>query len=391
MAMKRLLRCGALAVSVAMLVSGFGGVALGAAAARGSSGTVPRIPLLDWTPKRTGAEAASLRMLAGASTSLQTFTTKVHDGTSTFSYTMVGKNPFVHQATPKTTIKTTLIPVIVKFSNGDKWDPTAINSCDSKSAVTRTQKSPVFVAQPWKFGPTSVGTGQYLDAFQRAEFYRQTRPAGINPGYHVALTLATHAPLVLTVPNAKRAEVGAGCGNFKLARVEINYLDAQLQHYIKTTLGSAATNTFPLFLVANVTEYDTTPGGFYIGGYHNAMVNAGKFQTYALSMYDTSGDFTWSADTAILTHEVGEWMNDPNTVNPTKRWGHTGQVSGCQNNLEVGDPLTGTFITDTLNGKTYHLQELAFFSWFYHSKPSLGVNGWFSSHGTFKTSAKTCT
>jgi hypothetical protein len=48
-------------------------------------------------------------------------------------------------------------------------------------------------------------------------------------------------------------------------------------------------------------------------------------------------------------------------------------------------------ITDRLNGKTYHLQEIAFFSWFYHSSPSLGVNGWFSSNGTFTTSAPPCT
>jgi len=92
-----------------------------------------------------------------------------------------------------------------------------------------------------------------------------------------------------------------------------------------------------------------------------------------------------------MSHEVAEWMNDPFGNNPTKPWGNIGQVSGCQNNLEVGDPLTGTGITDTLNGKTYHLQELAFFSWFYHSSPSLGANGWFSSNGTFRTSAAPCT
>ena len=29
-------------------------------------------------------------------------------------------------------------------------------------------------------------------------------------------------------------------------------------------------------------------------------------------------------------------------TNPTPKWGHIGQVSGCQSNLEVGDPLSGT-------------------------------------------------
>ena len=125
-------------------------------------------------------------------------------------------------------------------------------------------------------------------------------------------------------------------------------------------------------------------------GYHDALANAGRLQSYGVAMYDNSGDFRGSADTTVLSHEVAEWMNDPYVDNPTKPWGNIGQVSGCQGNLEVGDPLSGTAITDTLNNKTYHLQELAFFSWFYHSSPSLGVNGWFSSNGTFRTSARPC-
>jgi hypothetical protein len=49
------------------------------------------------------------------------------------------------------------------------------------------------------------------------------------------------------------------------------------------------------------------------------------------------------SDTVILSHELAEWVNDPFVNNPTPAWGNTGQVVGaCQNNLEVGDPLTGT-------------------------------------------------
>ena len=54
-----------------------------------------------------------------------------------------------------------------------------------------------------------------------------------------------------------------------------------------------------------------------------------------------------------------------------------------------GDPLTGTnvpTVTSTVNGFDYHLQELAFFSWFYGA-PSIGVNGWFSDNNTFTTDA----
>ena len=90
------------------------------------------------------------------------------------------------------------------------------------------------------------------------------------------------------------------------------------------------------------------------------------------------------------TQQVSEWLDDPNVVNLTKGWGNIGQVSGCQFNLETGDPLTGTSFADTLNGKTYHLQELAFYSWFYHQNPSQGVNGWFSNRGKFTVDAEPC-
>jgi hypothetical protein len=102
-------------------------------------------------------------------------------------------------------------------------------------------------------------------------------------------------------------------------------------------------------------------------------------QTFSPLDFDTTGLFGPSVtDTSIMAHEVGEWQDDPFGNNPTPAWGHTGQVAGCQNNLEVGDPLTGTNIAPVTmpNGFTYHLQELAFFSWFYGAhRPSESMTG----------------
>ncbi len=90
-----------------------------------------------------------------------------------------------------------------------------------------------------------------------------------------------------------------------------------------------------------------------------------------------------------MSHEVAEWMDDPLGGNATPAWGHVGQVSGCQGNLEVGDPLTGTVLPAVTmpNGYSYHLQELAFFSWFFRQSPSIGVNGWYSDNGHFTSGA----
>jgi hypothetical protein len=80
-------------------------------------------------------------------------------------------------------------------------------------------------------------------------------------------------------------------------------------------------------------------------------------------LFESSGLFIPAIrDTSIAAHEVGE-VDDPFGNNPTPTWGHKGQVGACQNNLEVGDPLTATNIPPVTgaNGFTYHLQELAFF------------------------------
>jgi len=69
---------------------------------------------------------------------------------------------------------------------------------------------------------------------------------------------------------------------------------------------------------------------------------------------------------------------------------HIGSVTICTSGLEVGDPLAGTNFTDTVGGFTYHPQELAFFSWFYRQSPSLGVHGWYSDQGTFRTPSTDC-
>jgi hypothetical protein len=348
---------------------------------------------LDWAGHRSAAQIAALKAQPAAGTPIQDFTKTITDGTSHFTYTMIGKSPFVAQSKPVTTIRTFLQPVVIHFSNGDTWDPTAGDTCDATSALVRTQKSPLFVAQNWSFGGTSVGSAQYVDAFQRAGFYNQTKPTGINPGYHVKLKLVTLPKITINVPNASAAEeTNTGCGNHLLGGIDINYWDPLVQSTLLPNMASQGLTLkdFPFFLFGNVVMFDSSPGNCCILGYHFSKGSGASFQSYGNGMYDNSGRFSGSGDISALTHEVAEWMDDPNGVNPTKPWGHIGQVSGCQGNLEVGDPLSGTIFNDALNGKTYHPQELAFYSWFYHQNPSQGVNGWFSNKGTFTIDANPC-
>lgn len=144
----------------------------------------------------------------------------------------------------------------------------------------------------------------------------------------------------------------------------------------------------PMFLLSNVVMGSSATDYFTCCtiGYHGAT--GLPIQTYLVGDFDSSTFFVEPIDVLYWSHEVAEWMNDPFVNNPVPAWGHVGQQPGCQTNLEVGDPLSGTqFPAVTMNnGFTYHPQELAFFSWFFGA-PSVGVNGWFSDNGTFLTDA----
>jgi hypothetical protein len=307
---------------------------------------------------------------------------------------MVGKNPFVALTHPSTTIPTYIVPLKIVLPPSDVFDPTVAGSCDpSTSAVTRTVQSPLVVSQSYTQGGKALGTGQYTDIFRRAEFYSQTSPGALNPGYHVKLNVTTLGTRTVNVPAADAAEFATAthCGE-KTGAVEINWLDGYITSTLLPALRSQGVTekAFPLFLVRDVVAYDTVTSNCCILGYHSFTPTAAGKQTYALGDYESSGRFTDSPDVSSLSHEIAEWQDDPFGNNPTKAWGHIGQVTGCQRNFEVGDPLSGTNMNVSASGHAYHPQELAFFSWFYHQHPSIGINHWYSSNGTFTSPAAAC-
>ncbi len=337
---------------------------------------------------------SNLRLAAApVPNSIPNFAATINDHGTTFSYKMAGKSPQLAGA-GSTTVKTMLIPLKIVLGGGlGTHDASVGDSCDATSASARTAASPIFVNKPFSFGGTSVGTTQYVDAYQRANFWKYAKPGALNPGYHVLLGKNVLPVQTINVPASASASGGAACGT--LGAVEINWLDGYLQNTLIPRLAGAGVNstTFPMFLTENVVEYINTTANCCVLGFHNAYSSTGtggKVQTYGISMYDNSGDFTGSSDISVLTHEVGEWMDDPFVDNATKPWGHIGQVNGCQANLENGDPLSGTIKPVVVGAKTYHVQELAFLSWFFHQSPSIGIHGWYSNYGKFRTPAAAC-
>jgi hypothetical protein len=387
-----------IATTTALAAATLGLTGAGAlASAPAGHGKVPQVtvlrPMYDKgvSPNLSGSTRSAL-----AAPHVPMFHRTVTDGKRSFPYTMVGKDPFKAHANAKSTVNTVIVPITIVLPNGDRFNPTVADSCAPSSSVARTLASPLFTAKKYSWGGTIVGKGQYVSVFQRAEFYSQTKPTGLNPDLQVTLAPTTLNPITVHVPTADAAEASINCGH--VALMEINWWDNYVQKTLMPKLAAQGfgSGDFPLFLLSNVAEYITNTNNCCVLGYHNAFTNPadGGTTTYGVALFDnTHGAFGSSADITVLTHEIAEWMNDPlvNGVdNNTKPWGHIGQVSGCQANLEVGDPLSGTVFPTTLGGQVWHPQELAFFSWFYHQNPSLGVNGWFSSNGTFTQDANPC-
>jgi hypothetical protein len=189
--------------------------------------------------------------------------------------------------------------------------------------------------------------------------------------------------------------IGNGCNQYGLVSKPV--LDGYLRSFAIPILQAAGVlkpNQLALFLLGNVVSKNPPIGGSgcCVKGYHSAV---GKPpQTYAVVDFNTSTNSKFGAihDITTSSHEVAEWMMDPLGTNATPSWGNTGQVSGCQTNMEVGDPLTGTVVNLYFFGYNYSPQELAFFNWFFNSPstPSLGASGFFSSNKTFATPAPNC-
>jgi len=339
--------------------------------------------------------------------------------------TMVGHDPFRNPGTDK--IPTYIVPVIFRTHTvATAWDPkTGVfttepgetttdptkrdNSCmaaPNNIPLKVTEQSPVFAPAHFVFGGTDVGTTQYLDAFQRANFWQVLNQNHGANEYHVLLSpVETVEPIFLDVPANEGLAITDP--NFFLASlgftfcapvllIDINWYDSYLNGTAIPKLGNVGVDasTFPIFQNYNAAFASPVTNLFSCCaiGYHSFTGYPIPTQTYSVVDFDSTQFFggpSTGLQTLVLSHEVGEWINDPQAVNTTVPWGNVGQVSGfCSEVLEVGDPLTGTALPPVVmpNGYGYALQELAFFSWF-SGAPAVGANGWFSNNGTFKTDA----
>lgn len=313
-----------------------------------------------------------------------------------YQFIMVGTDP---SASPRsTTIVSPIVPLVFTFADGTVLDPT-LPVCGGKNpAVDLTQNSPIFKSSSFTPGGTNVGTTQYVDAFQRANFWNHV---ATSPGYHVRLRPQVLPAVKVIVPPAFGHSVAGPCSPVGL--VDINWFSSNVELSLAQSTKGIEPKTFPIFLGYNVVMYSDDPQNCCIAGFHDAVNGCPGVQTLAVTSFLDSGVFSSSSsssptpaqDVGVLSHEVAEWMDDPLGANFVPPWGGVGQVpsGNCQNSLEDADPLSDTGFTVTgANQFVYHLQDLAFLPWFAQGgiSPSTSVNGWWSFLNTFGSFADIC-
>jgi hypothetical protein len=337
----------ALSLMAALLV--VAGLA-GAAFAQDAKDTLPAHPMYKQMTPHLGGEVVT------PATPLTTWNGSFVYLGHTYNYNMVGTTPSTGTST---TIPVFIVPVALTYTSGGTtttFTP-ATKQSNGKSAVGNTVASPIFQNMEWIAGDgvTNLGTTQYEDAFQRGNFWGEVSSA---TGYHVLLGKPKVAPLqTIAVPPAD-GSVGNEFG-VKVGLADINWFDAKLQALINK-FKQIQPDTLPIFITYNVY---LTEGECCIGGYHNSFTSTSGTQAYSMFTYiGTAGVF--AQDVSALSHEAGEWLDDPLVAN-------SGNPVEC-GILEVGDPEEG-FNEDgamygafpyTLNGFTYHLQDLVYLEYF---------------------------
>lgn len=353
------------------------------------------------TLKNGELSVPALQQQAQAGTTIPFWTASITSPLDKASYTisMVGSSPAT-----KTNVDVSYVPIIVRlhFPGGVVLDPTKPACGDTVAISTRFFESPLFRPVAVTSNGVNVGSGapggavQLVNGFQRANFWATVK----NSDYGVTL-VAAGTPQVVDVDapsGSSLAQVTIQCGGASktvpLGQIDINQYDALIQSVIA---GRTTPAQLPIILTYNIVQTDS--GDCCILGYHAAISTAAGTQTYAVGSYIDSGIFAGVDDIVVWTHELAEWMNDPfaqasvpggGSDDLTPPWGHVGQVSGCSNNLEVGDPLSGTeFALPGAGGFQYHTQDLAFVDWFYRT-PARGTGRKYSFQGVFDSVQGRC-
>jgi len=304
-------------------------------------------------------------------------------------------NPPWHGGT--TLINVSIVPVILDLRNAD-GSPRFINGQPLVSSpdafVAPILNSPVFAFLNWSSSPVPT---QFIDAIQRASYFSQAKDDW-------------HTLLVPSVKPARTMVLNAGSYFFALnddgscclvVLVETQTFNDAIFAFSSnnpstTIMGAAAaagdiTSKDITVLLFNNTLLLDFFGSNFIPGFHSFdFLPPNKLFAMAFVSWINPGLFLPPADfvqdVAGLSHELAEIVNDPfifnidNLHNITPWWlAPSGFI--CDNLLEVADPaqfFPNSAYPITMNGMTYHPQNVVLPPWFKREFPSTALHNAYS-------------
>lgn len=292
-------------------------------------------------------------------------------------------------------IPVVIIPIQLNFNLAlIRFSPDDAACGDNVSVLTRVSNSPIFQSVSWSTDTGYTGSTQFGDAYQRANFWKYVE--GASPNYHVLFGPVTVLPTTaFDVPLDSTLEPNFTCPGHQIGGVSMDFMNQIMQRLIAQ--NHITPDTLPIFVTYDI-KFVPSTGGVFLG-FHNVFAGS---QTYVLASY-TDPNFNpipqipnlSTSDISILSHEIAEWIVNPylrNNLAPPAQapWGNIGLQQGCSSAIEVGDPLVFNVYPVSTTSFTYHVQELAYFSWFSRDVPSFAVNGNYSSLGFFSSPAPPC-
>src|SRR6266853_2475637 len=276
---------------------------------------------------------------------------------NTYTYRMIGSNPGAGSATIQVPVM--IVPIDIYYPGLSAFKVDTPFCGVGTSGLTTITNSPLFQAYPFYAAPspfgggqTFVGNTQYVDAFQRANFWDKV--STVSPGYHVLFgPVNTYPPrnLNLLASDATVSYAQTSCGALpKLTLKDQSTIDNFIIGLLPA-LGTGS-STLNIFLVRNVAFNSGN-----LGGTHST--DGPNLPTYIKASIADPGIFQAPfQDVYMLAHELAEWVDDPYAPSNS-----TPTCAGM-NILEVGDPVNGTGMSIFANGFTYSLPDLVFLAGF---------------------------
>src|SRR5262249_575235 len=221
------------------------GLAAAPQAGRHLRGTYSVVPL-----QNANTDAILAQVSTGATIPMWSYSlTATKDG-KPYSGFMVGRSAFARGKTT-TTIPTVIVPLVFTIS-GTTFDPTAVDTCFGPNTMTDVQLvqgSPILASANFTMNGVAVGNTQYIDAFQRANFWSDVTGSP----YHTMLSSPVTVLPAQTVPssvtsNGQTGVFGRGGACGTLGVVTMSTLDNWIRNTLFPALTQVAPNNFPILV-----------------------------------------------------------------------------------------------------------------------------------------------